>query len=417
MNLIVAKQLQKEGHEVASVAGLTTEPPPIDKREDIHIFTPTIAGDQLGLNNIPTAVEFFKPDVLYMTADAGSVTYMATNTPAMAALTYSPVEGGPIPNVDWQNMFKAIPSFTTSQYGSDLVWEECGVRIPYIYHGVDHDSFRVVPGLREDVRKMIGWEDKFVINMTATNVKRKQIPRLIEAVSILVHQYKQEDIVLYLHTLPFNSYWLEGWNLTEIAKSYGLENKVFFHPRMTKRGEYVEESTLDPSNPGLVEMYHASDLFVLPSQVEGFGLPIAEAMACGVPVAVTQYAAGYEVASPAGKGLPVRDWETHKSGTRYANVDVEAMARLILKLKRNPKERERMTKLGLERVKDFDWDILRAQITPMLEDSINAYETRGSQTKEEDQGNVEESNKEDSTGEGQAQIGSTQGIDITEGQG
>ena len=56
--------------------------------------------------------------------------------------------------------------------------------------------------------------------------------------------------------------------------------------------------------PGLVEMYNASDLFVLPSQVEGFGLPIAEAMACGLPVMVTKYAAGWEVASPAGKGNP-----------------------------------------------------------------------------------------------------------------
>lgn len=390
VNNIAAKRFQQEGWEVASVAGLTTEPPPFHEREGITIFTPTrgSSGDQLGLADIPKAVEFFKPDILYMTAEAGTVTFLAQATPAMPALIYAPVEGGPMPNLEWQAMFKAIPSFTTSEYGVKIVEEECGLTIPYVYHGVDHDTFQPDLDMREAVRKAIKWEDKFVINMTATNVRRKQFPRLIEALSILVHKYNQKDIVLYLHTLPFNRYWLDGWNLTEIARMYDVEQQVFFHPMMQKKGDYLPERTYDPNMPGLVEMYQASDLFVLPSQVEGFGLPIAEAMACGLPVAVTQYAAGWEVASPAGKGLPVKDYEVHKSGTRYANVDIEAMAKLILKLKKNPKERERMSKMGIERAKDFDWDIYRERLIPMMKDSLNAYETSRKQAEEENQGSV-----------------------------
>jgi glycosyltransferase involved in cell wall biosynthesis len=49
------------------------------------------------------------------------------------------------------------------------------------------------------------------------------------------------------------------------------------------------------SNPldqaGLVRLYNSCDAFVLPTRAEGWGLPIIEAMACGLPVIVTDYSA------------------------------------------------------------------------------------------------------------------------------
>ena len=45
----------------------------------------------------------------------------------------------------------------------------------------------------------------------------------------------------------------------------------------------------------LVALYQSTALFVFPSLYEGFGLPVAEAMACGAPVAVSRIRAATEL--------------------------------------------------------------------------------------------------------------------------
>jgi glycosyltransferase involved in cell wall biosynthesis len=130
---------------------------------------------------------------------------------------------------------------------------------------------------------------------------------------------------------------------------------------------------------GLADLYGAADMFVLPSQVEGFGLPIVEAMASGLPVAVTKYAAGWEVAQHGqGAGIPVHDWTIHKSGTKYANVSPEGIAKVILDLKRDPKRRARMSAAGIAAAERFDWsDFERAVVRGVKESAAEAPQHEG----------------------------------------
>lgn len=55
------------------------------------------------------------------------------------------------------------------------------------------------------------------------------------------------------------------------------------------------------------ELYRAADVFVYPSLAEGFGLPVAEAMACGVPVVASDIEALREVGGDAAIFAPPRD--------------------------------------------------------------------------------------------------------------
>jgi UDP-glucose:(heptosyl)LPS alpha-1,3-glucosyltransferase len=61
----------------------------------------------------------------------------------------------------------------------------------------------------------------------------------------------------------------------ELAKSLGISERFRF----------------EPSREDVLDFYAAADLYVSPSQEDSFGMPVAEAMACGLP-AITSIFAG-----------------------------------------------------------------------------------------------------------------------------
>ena len=405
VNSIAADAFLSSGWEVGAVSGLTLDPPKSSDR-DIRMFFPE-QGDVLGVLAAGKAIIDWQPDLVYHTGEPGTLTAFSQVVPArLPFVAYVPIEGEPITNADWRTILNAATVFTCSKFGADVLKRDVGVDADWVYHGIDHDVFKV-NGRRDDVRKMFGWTDKFVLITVATNVRRKQHPRLFEALSILKNRYKQNDIILYDHTIPFDGYWLEGWNLPQISYQLGVYEEVIFNPAMTRNNDAIPE-TAQYDGLGLVDLYNAADLFVLPSQVEGFGLPIAEAMACGVPVMVTKYAAGWEVAQPAGYPIPVKDWEVHKSGTRYANADVEALAKEILRIKRNPRGRSQRVDLGLRRVRDFSWEAYKEKLIAISEraylEKTAPQEVSTSQAQESQDQSEEPSRQEVATSDGSNQI-------------
>lgn len=113
------------------------------------------------------------------------------------------------------------------------------------------------------------------------------------------------------------------------------------------------------ANADLPEYYRASAMSVIPSLEEGFGIPAAEAMGCGVPV----------VASDAG-GLPevVADGVT---GRVVPRGDVDALARAIEELLLDRDLRARMGKAGRERaLLRFDWELSAQQFEALYRDLI-----------------------------------------------
>jgi len=95
----------------------------------------------------------------------------------------------------------------------------------------------------------------------------------------------------------------------------------------------------DEDLPGL---FAGADVFLYPTLYEGFGLPVVEAMACGVPVLTSATSALQEVAG----------------GYAYLcdPMDVDAIARGVVELATDPARRAEFAQLGIRRAGDFSWD-------------------------------------------------------------
>jgi len=92
----------------------------------------------------------------------------------------------------------------------------------------------------------------------------------------------------------------------------------------------------------LAAVYSLADLFVLPSLWEGFGFPALEAMACGVPVVVSEVSSLPELVGDAGLKAPPAD----PRGMAAAMREALCNRRLWSDLARR----------GPERARDFTWE-------------------------------------------------------------
>jgi glycosyltransferase involved in cell wall biosynthesis len=95
---------------------------------------------------------------------------------------------------------------------------------------------------------------------------RKNLPRLLEAYALLDSALRaRHQLVVVCRVAD-----------AQRAALLGLADELGIADRLVLTGMVSDET--------LIALYQAADLFVFPSLYEGFGLPVAEAMACGAPV-------------------------------------------------------------------------------------------------------------------------------------
>ncbi|HOX07936.1 MAG TPA: glycosyltransferase [Planctomycetota bacterium] len=115
-------------------------------------------------------------------------------------------------------------------------------------------------------------------------------------------------------------------------------------PKMVRATKLGKDAILTGQVPteDLFAVYAGAELFCFPSLHEGFGLPVLEAMASGVPVVCSNVTSLPEVAGDAAVLLDPKD--------------AEAWARAISELLGSPEKRAEMAKRGKERAAEFHWE-------------------------------------------------------------
>jgi len=179
---------------------------------------------------------------------------------------------------------------------------------------------------REEARRALNLPDQYVLFVGNIEPK-KNIPMLIQAFFAAKMNRKLPHKLVLAGQM--------GWgmkNLAKLIRNLKASDYVFFTG-------YVQQKALPV-------LYNLADLLVMPSQVEGFGMPVLEAMACGCPVVISDDAALREVCGAAARVVP-------DDPAKPLQPLRQAIEELLLS---DARARQELVKLGFERAKQFTWE-------------------------------------------------------------
>ncbi|WP_324718116.1 glycosyltransferase family 1 protein [Carboxydochorda subterranea] len=208
---------------------------------------------------------------------------------------------------------------TVSQFCAARLVDRLGVpdeAIEVIPNGVDARFRPQPPEAVETVRRALRLPERYVLYVGSLE-PRKNLRVLLDA-------WRQASSRL-----------ADVWLVIAGGTYRAFRNPGFreFPPRTLLVGHVGDDNL-----PGL---YSGAVCFVYPSLYEGFGLPVLEAMACGVPVIASDIPALREVAGDAALLVPP--------------IDARTLATTVVSLAGSAERRAELAERGLRRSRDYSW--------------------------------------------------------------
>ena len=173
----------------------------------------------------------------------------------------------------------------------------------------------------EDFKIRWDLDDLYLLALSSLSPS-KNIPRLLAALAILNNELPENLKLVLAGHIP-----CKGASLKRLVDSLDLGKRVIF------TGYLPDEE--------LVLLLQHATVFVFPSLYEGFGIPVLEAMAAGVPVACSNAASLPEVAGEA--------------ALLFDPLAVDEIAMTIRRLINEPNLRAELARRGYQNVARFSW--------------------------------------------------------------
>jgi len=202
-------------------------------------------------------------------------------------IPWFPIDTEPMPARIKEKIEQAFFRIAMSKYGQEQA-QAGGLDSEYVPLGIDSKIYNPMEQKKARENMMLP-EDKFMIGMVAMNKgnpSRKAFFQTIQAFAAL--KKKHSDVFLYLHTLD-GTRSPEMVNLVECCNAFGLSYAYAYGPgAMEADVLFADQYRYALGYPPdiMAMMYSAMDVHALVTMGEGFGIPIIEAQACGVPVIV-----------------------------------------------------------------------------------------------------------------------------------
>lgn len=209
-------------------------------------------------------------------------------------------------------------------------------KIKVIHNGYNSDLYRPMPenSFSDAVLEKYGLKKPFFLYVGRLE-KKKNTPSLIEALSIFKENYPEakEKLVL-IGNASF------GYDEVKyVIEEFNLDNEVVMPG-------WVDEADLP-------YIFSAASAFIFPTRYEGFGIPVLQAMACGVPAAISDIEVLKEVAGDA--------------AVYFDRDDTFSMAEAMHLVSSDEKLRQDLIEKGLERVKNFSFEKCARETLSVLE--------------------------------------------------
>ncbi len=230
---------------------------------------------------------------------------------------------------------KAKTIITVSNYSKEDIIKTYGVekeKIHVIYNGVGNSFFPMNEQKKREIKKTFSSGSDYFIFIGSIH-KRKNISNLLKGFDLYKEKTKSQTKLLIVGK--------KRWWSKEMTKTYqknNFKNDILFTG-------YLQEKTLP-------KVLGSAKGLCFPSLFEGFGLPIVEAMKCGVPVITSNTTSMPEICG--------------ESGIKVNPNNVNEIANAIKKIDEDSNLREKLIKLGLKRAKIFNWQIASEKLLEIL---------------------------------------------------
>jgi len=214
----------------------------------------------------------------------------------------------------------AISEFTKKSLIEKFGLAEGKIRVTHL--GLDPSFLEAAgPGELDTVRNALGLPPQFLLFVGATEA-RKNLPNLIEALDLVHKKYMRIPLVIVGR---------KGEDYENVmARIVGLSIGPWVRIMGYRPGREVRN------------LYQIASAFVYPSYCEGFGLPLVEAMASGIPVVTSDVTAMPEVAGEA--------------ALYFDPKNPEDIADKIVRVLQDEDVREDLVRKGRDRAQDFQWE-------------------------------------------------------------
>lgn len=225
-------------------------------------------------------VKTFAPDVVVSLIDVRFLGKLAAALAPAMWLPWVPIDCEPVSPFDVTALDGCHTAIAMARHGEEQLRAAGIPNVAYIPLGIEV-AYTVLPdheARRAFRAQLAGAECEHLTAIVAANTfgDRKNLPMQLAA--WWAFSRNKPGARLYVHA----GHRRQGApDLAAVVRELGIEDKVIFAPNAPGKLTTAE----------MAQLYNAADVLMLCSRGEGFGVPIIEAQACGVPVVTTNFSA------------------------------------------------------------------------------------------------------------------------------